>query len=88
MVKLVEGTIYIPGIGKLVLAGTLLYLGAKLITTIGQATYDQIVSWMNDKYNSVIDDAVDSIDHKKVHILKDKHNWTRLVPGSPRDPNF
>lgn len=49
--------------------------------------YDQIVSWMNDKYNSVIDDG-DSIDHKKDHILKDKHNWTRLVPGSPRDPNF
>lgn len=91
MVKIVSGTFFLTGVGQVVLTAAAIYVGGVLLSEVASTVYNQVKSWLTDQYIKKIDDAIrdlgDVNSQRSIHIQQDKHNWSSLVPGSPKDPN-
>lgn len=91
MIKIVNGTFYIPGVGQVVLTIAAVYVGGVLLGKLASSVYDKVNSWLTDQYIKKIDDAIrdlgDVNSQSSRHIQAEGHCWDRLVPGSPQDSN-
>ncbi len=63
-VALIEGTWYIPGIGEIVIAGAVIYIGGIALIKTGSWTYKQIVKFFEKKAQKKIDKIYKSIPSK------------------------
>lgn len=92
VMKIMAGTWYIPGIGKIVVAGGAIVIGGIAIYKLGGWIAEKINNWFIDRaLSKQAEKAVDGLggvnSNRANHILQTKHNWSSLVPGGPKDPN-
>lgn len=92
VMKIMAGTWYIPGIGKVVVTLGGIYVGGVVLSKVSSWTANKVKSWLRNRaINKQIDKAISELggvnSNKANHILQSKHNWSSLVPGGPKDPN-
>lgn len=91
--KLVAGTWYIPGIGKIVVTAAGVILLGGVVVKVGSWVYNAVVDWFAKKaFNDSAEKALNGVDkNKQNHILNNKlhkngHNWKNIFNG--KDPNW
>ncbi|MSU01115.1 polymorphic toxin type 35 domain-containing protein [Tissierella pigra] len=92
VMKIMAGTWYIPGIGKVVVTVGAIYVGGIVLTKVSSSIASKVKDWLKNRaINKQIDKAISELggvnSNKANHILQSKHNWSSLVPGGPKDPN-
>lgn len=92
VMKVMAGSWYIPGIGKIVVAGGAIVIGGVTIYKLGGWIAELVNNWLTSRaLSKQAEKAVDGLgsvnSNRANHILKTKHNWSSLVPGGPKDPN-
>lgn len=85
VMKIMAGTWYIPGIGKVVVAG-----GGIALYKVRGWIATQVKNWLTERaLSKQSEKAVNGLggvnSNKANHILQSKHNWSSLVPGGPKD---
>lgn len=90
--KIMAGTWYIPGIGKVVVTVGAIYVGGVVLSKVSSWTARKVKDWLKNKaVNKQINKAISDLggvnSNRANHILKSKHKWSSLVPGGPKDPN-
>lgn len=86
ILKLMAGTWYIPGIGKIVVVGGTILIGGMVI---GGWLKDQIENWLRERANheneyDYIEDNLDELKGNDIkHIDAPHHDWNRFISGSP-----
>ncbi|MBU5425428.1 hypothetical protein KQI41_03290 [Tissierella pigra] len=92
VMKIMAGTWYIPGIGKVVVTVGAIYVGGVVLTKVSSSIASKVKDWLKNRaINKQIDKTISELggvnSNKANHILQSKHNWSSLVPGGPKDPN-
>ena len=92
VMSIMAGTWYIPGIGKIVVAGGAIFIGGVAIYKVSGWIATQVKNWLAtralSKQSEKAVNGLGSVNSNKAnHILQAKHNWSSLVPGPPKDPN-
>lgn len=92
VMKIMAGTWYIPGIGKIVVAGGAILIGGVAIYKVSGWIAERIKNWLTSRaVSKQAERAVNGLgnvnSNRANHILQTKHKWSSLVPGGPKDPN-
>lgn len=92
VMKIMAGTWYIPGIGQVVVAGGAILIGGIALYKVRGWIATQVKNWLTERaLSKQSEKAVNGLggvnSNKANHILQSKHNWSRLVPGGPKDPD-
>lgn len=89
--KVMAGTWYIPGIGKIVIVGGAILIGGYAIYKISGWFANKIANWIRARaLSKQVDDAINKINNNdRNHILQPKHKWNKLFPNDPlNDPKL
>lgn len=92
VMKIMAGTWYIPGIGKIVVAGGAILIGGIAIYKVSGWIARQVEKWLTSRAISkqaekAVNGLGDVNSNRAKHILQSKHKWNSLYPGGPKDPN-
>lgn len=92
VMKIMAGTWYIPGIGKVVVAGGAIVIGGIALYKVRGWIATQVKNWLTEralsKQSEKVVNGLGGVNSNKAnHILQSKHNWSSLVPGGPKDPD-
>lgn len=91
--KVMAGSWYIPGIGKIVIVGGAILIGGYSIYKIGSWLGNKIANWIRSRaLSKQVDDAINNLGrnlNSRKHILHLNHNWNKLFPNNPlNDPKL
>lgn len=92
VMKIMAGTWYMPGIGKIVVAGGAILIGGVAIYKVSGWIAARVKNWLTSRaVSKQAERAVNGLgnvnSNRANHILQTKHKWSSLVPGGPKDPN-
>lgn len=92
VITIMAGSWYIPGIGKIIVAGGVIVVGRIALTKLSSWAKNKVLSWLvTNAINKQIKKSVSNLgnvnSNRARHILQTKHKWSSLVPGGPNDPN-
>jgi len=92
VMTIMAGTWYIPGIGKIVVAGGAILIGGVALYKVSGWIAEQVTNWLTARaFAKQVENAIGELgnvySNKANKILADKHNWGKLFPGGPKDPN-